>query len=283
MMPQGAALQKGSVSRADFSGTGGEMFGKLIVGWLLTMITVGIYASWFLAGLYKYMYSKITFGPTARGNVRFEFTGTGGELFMTLFVGQVLTMLTLGIYTPWFITNLIRFMADHSVATTEDGTRYQLKYDGTGGSMLATILVGGFLCAITAGIYTPWFLCKLQKAIYSQTRVLENGQSSGGFDFVGNGGDLFGQYLVGAILTALTAGIYMAWFQVRLNKFMLANTKVSLGGRNFTLDYDATGGELFVKLFVGMLLMMVTLGIYYFWFLANLTKFQLQHITVRDA
>ena len=285
-MPASTALQQSSarpLSRADFTGTGGEMFGKMFVGFLLTAVTFGLYAPWFMTGLYRYIYSKLTFGPTAKGNVRFEFTGTGGELFVTFLSGYLLMFVTLFIYAPWFMTNLIRYMADHSVATTEDGTRYQLKYDGTGGSMLVTLLVGGLLCGITFGIYTPWFMCKLQKAILSQTRTLENGQSAGGFDFVGNGGDLFGQYLVGAILTAITFGIYFAWFQVRINRFMMSNTRATLGGGNFTFDYDATGGELFAKIFVGMCLMMITLGIYYFWFLASMIKFQCQHITIREA
>ena len=276
------APRSGSVSRADFSGTGGELFGKLFVGFLLMMVTLGIYAPWFQASLNRYMYSKTTFGPTARGNARFEFTGTGGELFVVFLVGYLLTIVTLFIYSPWFITNLIRYYAEHSMVTTEDGTRYQLKYDGTGGSMLATILVGGLLTGITFGIYMPWFMCKLQKAIYSQTRILENGQQAGGFDFAGNGGDLFGQYLVGAILTGITFGIYFAWFQVRLNKFFMSHTRATLNGKNYTADYDATGGELFVKLLVGNLLMGVTLGIYYFWFLAGMTKFTMQHTTVRE-
>jgi uncharacterized membrane protein YjgN (DUF898 family) len=287
MVAPASALQQrgasGSVSRADFSGTGGEMFGKMFVGMLLSGITLGIYLPWFLAGFYRYIYSKITFGPTARGNVKLEFTGTGGQLFVTFLVGQLLTMITLGIYAPWFITNLIKFYADNSIATTEDGTKYQLKYDGTGGSLLVTFLVGGLLCGITLGIYMPWFMCKLEKAIFSQMRVSENGQSAGSFDFNGNGGDLFGQYLVGAILTGITFGIYFAWFQVRLNKFFMSHTKVTINGKNYSADYDATGGELFVVMLVGGLLMGVTFGIYYFWFIAKLLKFQMQHITVREV
>jgi uncharacterized membrane protein YjgN (DUF898 family) len=281
-----SALQRGtasgSVSRADFQGTGGELFGKMFVGLLLTMITLGIYAPWFQASLNRYMYAKTTFGPTTRGNVRFEFTGSGGELFVVMLVGNLLTMITLGIYGPWFMTNMIRYYTDNSACTAEDGTRYQLKYDGTGGSMFVTLFVGGLLTGITFGIYMPWFMCKLQKAIYSQTRILENGQPAGGLDFVGNGGDLFGQYLVGAILTGITLGIYFAWFQVRLNKFFMAHTRATLNGKNYTADYDATGGELFVKLLIGNLLMMCTLGIYYFWFLADITKFTMQHTTVRE-
>jgi uncharacterized membrane protein YjgN (DUF898 family) len=287
MVAPSTALQRGSstgsVSRADFAGTGGEMFGKLIVGFLLMGVTLGIYTPWFLAGFYRYIYSKTSFGPTARGNVKMEFTGSGGELFVTFLVGYLLTMITFGIYGSWFMCNFIKYMTDHTTATAEDGTKYQLKYEGTGGNLFVTLFVGALLCMVTLYIYMPWFMCKLTKTIYSQTTILENGQKAGGMDFVGNGGDLFGQYLVGAILTGITLGIYFAWFQVRLNKFFMSHTRATLNGRNYTGDYDGTGGELFVKLFVGQLLMMVTFGIYFFWFFAGITKYQMQHITYREV
>ncbi|MFI5290728.1 MAG: DUF898 family protein [Polyangia bacterium] len=278
-------LERGSNApmRANFTGTGGEMFGQLFVGLLLTGLTLGIYQPWFTVRLQRYLYSKITFGRTARGNLRFEFTGAGGELFTIGLVGMVLTVITLGIYGPWFYCNLIRFFTDHSAAIAEDGTRYQLKFDGTGGPMFVTLFVGQLLTMVTLGIYLPWFLCKLERAIYSQTRIFENGQSAGGLDFLGTGGALFGQYLIGLILTGLTLGIYLAWFEVRLEKFMLENTRVRIHERTFAGGYDGTGGQLFAKLFVGGLLTGLTLGIYYFWFLASLVHYQLSHIVVREV
>ena len=259
------------------------MFGQLFVGFLLTAITFGIYSPWFLCRMYRYMYSKISFGPTAKGNTRFEFTGTGGQFFVVMLVGGLLTGLTFGIYYAWFMTNLIKFFADNTVAVTEDGTRYQARYEGTGGQLFVTCFVGGLLTGITFGIYMPWFICKLQKAVLSQTRILENGQPVGTQDFTGNGGDLFGQYLVGMILTMITLGIYASWFQVRLNKFMAQNHRVSLGGRNYVLDFDGTGGELFMVQFVGQILTGLTLGIYFFWFLAKVAKYNLNHTVVREA
>jgi uncharacterized membrane protein YjgN (DUF898 family) len=282
MVASPAALGAPTV-RASFSGTGGEMFGKLFVGFLLTAITFGIYGPWFVADLQRYVYAKTSYGPTSRGDVRLEFTGTGGSLFVTGFVGGLLTAITLGIYYPWFLCNLLRYFTDNTVAVGGDGARYQLKFEGTGGEMFVTLLVGALLCAVTLGIYMPWFICALQRTILSKTTILENGAPAGAFDFTGSGGELFGEYLLGFFLTAITLGIYSSWFQVTIHRFMLKNTRATLNGRRFVGDFDATGGQLFGVTFVGGLLTALTLGIYYFWFLVNLIRFQSEHTIVREV
>jgi hypothetical protein len=38
-----------------------------------------------------------------------QFHGTGGEFFVTLLVGLLLTVITLYIYYPWFLVNLWKF------------------------------------------------------------------------------------------------------------------------------------------------------------------------------
>ncbi len=43
------------------------------------------------------------------GQVKFEFTGTGGALFGTLLGGYLLTVITAGIYGPWFICGMLKF------------------------------------------------------------------------------------------------------------------------------------------------------------------------------
>lgn len=152
--------QSGPGIRPEFTGTGGELLGRLLVGLILTVITFGIYAPWFMAAFLRYLYSKTTLDRGAAGRVRLEFTGTGGQLLVVGLLGYLLTLVTLGIYLPWFIANLARFFADNSVGTTDDGTRYQLRFEATGGDLFATFFVGGLLSMITLGLYMPWFICK---------------------------------------------------------------------------------------------------------------------------
>ena len=263
--------------RPNFQGTGGELFVTFLVGYLLTAITFGIYASWFYCKLANFQLSNTTLGPTRRGDLRCEFTGKGGELFVTFLVGYLLTAITFGIYGAWFMCKLIKFFSDNTTATAQDGTRFRFNFEGTGGEMFVTILVGYLLTAITIGIYMPWFICKLRKVIYSRTNILETEQPVGNLDFEGTGGSLFGTFIVGYLLTLVTIGIYMPWFQVKLKKFWAENTRIHYQGRVFAGAFHGTGGEFFVTFLVGYLLTLITFGIYMPWFIIKLWKFDMNN------
>ncbi|HVH98382.1 MAG TPA: DUF898 family protein [Enhygromyxa sp.] len=270
----------GGEVRGDFSGTGGELLGQLFVGYLLTLITFGIYGPWFMCKFANFIAERVTFGPTAKGTVRFKFEGQGGELFVTFLVGYLLTMITFGIYAPWFMCKLTKFYADNSIATTDDGSTYKPSFTGQGGDLFVTFLVGYLLTLVTFGIYFPWFLCKINKWFASNTKITKNGQQVGDIDFVGQGGDLLVTFIVGYLLTMITFGIYGAWFQVKLLKFNADSTKMTIEGRRLGMRFTGEGGELFVIVLVGYLLTIVTIGFYMFWLMAKLLKWQLSNTVV---
>jgi len=269
--------------RPNFQGTGGELFVTFLVGMLLTVITLYIYLPWFMCKVANFVLSNTTLGPTRRGELRLEFTGKGGELFVTLLLHGLLTVITLYIYYPWFLCKLIKFFADNTTATAQDGTRYRLHFEGTGGELFVTFLVGMLLTVITLYIYMPWFICKLYKVLYSRMAILENEQPVGNLDFEGKGGELFVTFLVGMLLTVITLYIYMPWFQVKMMKFMAENTRVHYQGRTFAGSFAGTGGEYFVTLLVGFLLSAITLYIYMPWFMVKLWKFQLNNYEFHEV
>ena len=276
--PQATTGARGEM-RAAFSGTGSALMGQLLVDLLLTFVTLGLYAPWFVVKLVGHIYSQITSGATRHGRIRFSFTGTGGEVFLLGLQG-ILVLLTVGIYAPWYLCALLRYFAEHSVGTAEDGTQYRLKFAGTGAEMLGPVLASGLLAAITLGIYTPWFLCRVQKLILTRTVIYENGRSAGSMDFVGSGEALFGSFILGALLCLITFGLYSAWFQVALRRYFLQNTRVAVHGTTFAGDFTGSGGEQFV-IYLGGLLIPLTLGIYLFWFLAKQVRFELGHTVYR--
>ncbi len=69
---------------------------------------------------------------------------------------------------------------------------------------------------------------------------MENGKNR--FSFHGNGGELFGIYLVNIILTIITLGIYRFWAKVKVRKFLYWYTEFM--GERF--NYHGTGKELFI-------------------------------------
>jgi uncharacterized membrane protein YjgN (DUF898 family) len=120
----------------------------------------------------------------------------------------------------------------------------------------------------------------MNKWFMQNTKVVRNGQEVGGMDFTGQGGELFVTILVGYLLTLVTLGIYLAWFQVKMLKFNADHMKINVEGKRVNLRFIGEGGELFVMLLVGYILTIVTLGFYMFWLMAKLLRWQLSNTVV---
>ena len=80
-----------------YHGELGELFAKFFIGGLLSLFTLTIYWSWVQVDLRKYVSQNVRFG-----NVEFEFTGTGLDLFLIklkymafFFVGYILAIVLL--------------------------------------------------------------------------------------------------------------------------------------------------------------------------------------------
>lgn len=271
--PHAGGGAAGQVSM-DFSGTGGELFKKIFLGYLLCLITVGIYTPWFMISLQKYFYSRIQIAGTARGNLHLSFTGTGGKLFVKCLVGYLLSIITLFIYMPWFMVSLSKYFISHTHATADDGTQYDFSFDLTGGALFKFLFLQGLLVMITAGIYGAWYFCKLQNLVLSNVFIEQHGQRIGTFAFTGKGGKFFLMIFLNYFLVLLTAFVWMAWLQVKIFKFVAQNVEVRVGRRAWKGDFHGTGWQFFKLVFVGYLLTLITLGIYGFWFMAKLLKFQ---------
>lgn len=71
-----ATAKKATQFRLDYDGKVGQLYKLMILDILLSIITLGIYSFWGKARLRKYLVSH-----HALGDDRFEYTGTGGELF----------------------------------------------------------------------------------------------------------------------------------------------------------------------------------------------------------
>jgi uncharacterized membrane protein YjgN (DUF898 family) len=285
MPPSGPPMQMGQAGgeiRGDFSGTGGELLGQLIIGAILSAITFGFYTPWFICKAANFIAQRVTFGPTSKGTVQFRFDGKGGQLFVTYLVGVFLMMITAFIYAPWFMCKMTKFFTDNTTITTSDGTTYNLRFEGTGGALFVQFIVGLILCMFTFYIYMPWFMCKMNKWFAERTKIVSNGQEVGSIDFTGEGGQLLKTFIVGVLLTIFTFYIYMPWFQVKMLKFNAESTKLTINGQRYSMRFTGEGGELFVIMLVGVLLGSVTFGIYYFWMFAKLIKWQLSNLVVHS-
>src|SRR5262245_50665143 len=136
-------------ARMEFNGSGGELFKELFVGALLCGVTFGLYTPWYMVKLYQYLYRNSKIRLDGGKELSLEFTGTGGELFKILFVGMLLTNITLGIYSFWLGVDLIKFYQNNSSARSSDGRVYRLNSEITGGEMFKALIVGAILMGVT--------------------------------------------------------------------------------------------------------------------------------------
>src|SRR5262249_15583167 len=133
-------------------------------------------------------------------------------------------------------------------------------------------IVNQLLILVTFGIFTPWAICRMATFMYENTEV--NGQR-GRLTFSGDGATLLGTYILGAILTSCTLGIYGAWFANDVFAFFWENTR--LDGRPYGFRKDP-GGFLGTYI-ITMILNMITCGIYYPWGIGAIMRWEAERVT----
>jgi Predicted membrane protein len=273
-----------------FEGNGGEYFGILIVNWLLTLVTLGIYYPWAKAKKLKY-----TYGVTSIDGNHFSFHGKGKELFIgmlkfiVLFIVPFLlvqllillessaSVLMIGVIVFYCIIIGFLPLAMHGSMryrmsrTTLRGIRFG--YRGNRGTLIKEFIKMFLLTLITFGIYGAWMQMNLRKYMVGNVRY---GEVEGRFK--GDGGDYFVLNLKGYFLSLITLGIYMFWWQKDLFAYSIDNMSFHKDEQEIKLKSTMTGGGLFGLQIVNLLLTIVTLGFGFAWVEMRTMKFYTESI-----
>ncbi|MCF7815200.1 MAG: DUF898 domain-containing protein [Candidatus Cloacimonetes bacterium] len=251
----------------QFHGKGGELFLIFLVNLLLSVITLGIYIPWAIVKIVKYMAGK-----TSLDGIEFSFEGSGGDLLSLYLVNYILTAITLGIYGP--IANL-KITEYYTKNLVYKGKNFQFDTSNLC-DFWCLIFIQGILCAITLGIYTPWAMVKIRRNILERTSY--DGEK---FGFTAEGGELFSLYLIQGILTIITLGIYSPWAVAKIANYIMNNTTYGENGK-FALELE--GGELFsIIILHGIILTVITLGIYCPWYVVKFTEYEYSKMQIIDA
>ena len=149
-----------------FDGKGGQLFGKYIVWFLLTIVTLGIYSIWLPVKMKKWMTQHTHFVDGAATEDSSYFDGSVlGHFGRTLLVALV-SGITCGIGIFWGTCYLERWMASHTVI---DGER--LSFDGKGIQYFGKYVVWMLLMLVTFGIFSFWLPVKEMKWMVSHTNI----------------------------------------------------------------------------------------------------------------
>lgn len=231
-------------AKLSFKGEGGNYFSIWIVNILLTVITLGLYYPWAKATEMRFFAQE-----TELNNSRFQFHGTGKEMFIgflkaigivilvyaiflaLIFMGGVFAFLgilflfgAIILLSPYAIHGSMRYRTSR---TSWRGIH--MGYRGDFKKFFTECIKGGILTIITLGIYSFWFTCQIRKYIISHVRF---GNIT--FNWDGKGGTYFGIFLVGYLLTIVTLGIYSFWWIKDMYNFFVNNLSAEQDGRSIS-------------------------------------------------
>ena len=282
-------LQNNPSYKLEFQGKGNDFFGIIIVNWLLTIITLGIYYPWAKAKKLQFLY-----GETSLNGDAFEFHGTGKEMFKGFVKAVVLFLVLYGllflfIYLKAPVVGLILFylgflailpLAIHGSyryrmsRTSWRGIRFG--YRGDKKEFTLNFIKWIFLTIITLGIYGSWM------SINTRSYLLKNIRFGNiEFNYDGDGGDYFVLNLKGYFLTIITFGIYIFWWEKDFFEYYIDNLSLNHNGKEIALNSTVTGGGFFKLAIVNILIIIFTLGFGYAWAATRTLKYIFNNIELK--
>ena len=215
--------------RLTYDGRLGELYGIFFVNLLLGIITLGIYRFWGRTRYRRYLWSH-----TGYDGDRFEYTGTGGELFRGFIIAMGILILLFGgafgaaallgqqhpgmvlaIVLPAYAVVFVLFFASHYTALRYRLTRTQWRgiRGGLSGSAINFALrsIGyGILSGLTIYQFVPFATVRLWRY---RLKNLFFGTAQASFE--GHGRHLYPRYL-GSFVLAFAAGILVVAIFVAL-------------------------------------------------------------------
>jgi uncharacterized membrane protein YjgN (DUF898 family) len=208
------------------------------------------------------------------------FIGRFRKYIGIILLGTFLSIITLGIYMPWFIRNLIRFFLNNSTYNSEN-----FSFKGTGGKLFVIFLLSIILPIIVASIimgrYFPvnpnqsWSSQFIFQAVimiilipymYLIYKWMVNvDYKSYNISWRTNFWKSCGKIAVEMILSMITLGIYGPLAMVRLYKYFIDKTEAAGSDRVLRFGYDIDQINDFLFLWGQILLTIISLTIYYPW------------------
>lgn len=274
--------------KLDFHGKGSDFFGIIIVNWLLTIITLGIYYPWAKAKQLQFIYSS-----TSLNGDSFSFHGTGKEMFKGFIKAILIFGILYGVLISFAYLKMpfvglllfyIGFLAIFPIAihgsyryrmsrTSWRGIRFGYRGDRKEFTLLFFKWVG--LTIITLGIYGAWMAMNMRNYLLGNVRF---GDSE--FQYDGDGGDYFMLNLKGYLLTIVTLGIYSFWWQKDLFEYYVNNLSLKKNNERINFTSTATGGDFFGLVVVNVLILIFTLGLGYAWVVTRTMKFIFDNVAL---
>ena len=250
----------------------GEPPSLLILPLFLLLIIVAFVITFYIA--------KLTIVNIAYKEKTVAFSGSFGKYTGIFLLGIFLSIITLGIYIPWFIRNIHRFLINNS---SYESTPFN--FLGKGGKLFLIFLLSAIIPMIALSVimfnYMAFIINQfsIEKFVFQLIYMLimipymylfyrwlvnvsyKNYIISWETSFWPS----CGKIAVEILLTAITLGIYYPLAMVRLYKYFADRTTATAEGVRRSFGYDIEPLHDFLFIWGQVLLSIITLGIYYPW------------------
>lgn len=272
-----------------FHGDGGKYFGILIVNLIFTILTLGLYYPWARAKNFQYLYGETEFAGS-----RFQFHGTGKEMFKGFIKAIAILVVLGGIYNLSILSKngaiiavgvIVYLLGIFTIIplAVHGGLRYRLSrtswrgihlgYRGNLRELFGIYFKGILLTILTLGIYGSWFQISMTKYILSHVRM-----GNCKFSYEGDGSDFFWLNVKGTLLTILTLGIYSFWYARNLNHYFYNNVRFDQDGNISSLQSSLTAGDIFITGITNYFLIVFTLGLGTPWAILRMIRMTLNNL-----
>lgn len=222
-----------------FNGGFGEYIGTVLLGGFLSIITLGVYASWFIRNMQRFFINN-----SSHDSQPLTFNGKGGKLFLiillTVFLPMILLMVVMSLWlvsviqtpmiaylvqivTTIILVPYIYYVYKWMVDVSYKG--YHISWHTDFWASSGKIALEVILIMVTLGIYSPLAMVRLYKYFAERTMAISaDDKLRFGYDIDQLNDFLFiwGQIL----LSIVTLGIYYPWAFCKIGKRVLGKTYV---------------------------------------------------------
>ena len=290
-----------SVGKFRYHGSGGDLFGLVIVNAIFTILTLGIYSFWARNKVRQFHYSH-----TELDGDRFAYHGTGGELLRgALVVAGVSFVLALalslameavgsrnvetGLETAPLATAIVIItfyviLIPLVIYAVNASRRYRLSrsswrgirfsFHGDARAFMTLMVRGIVLSIVSLGLYTPFFQNERRRFLVNNARF-----GSEPFMYIGEGRTLFYPFLKALVLTLPTLGFSWIWYSAFKHQHFWNNT-IMRGAR---FKSTMKGWSLLELQLTNMLLVYITLGIGATWAITRSHAFYAERLTLEGT
>ena len=222
-IPQYELTEQHEAKDSFFDGSGGELFVKFLLLFLVSLVTCGLAAPVMLQRIFKWRIEH-----TVIEGRRLAFNGTVGQLYLLIIKWLFLSSITCGIYSylEFPVLGCYRWVGCHTAfeddqRVNHDGEFADSFFDGNIAETIGYMQLCGIITLFTCGLGLPWGQSMLSRWEKKSTVICKRR-----LFFDGDGSSLFGEYIMVWILSLITCGIYAPWGICRIQRYLINHTHI---------------------------------------------------------